>query len=150
MFHQLIQAMAWQESCFRQFVVKDKKLTYLLSYNQSSVGLMQINERVWRGMFNRESLRWDIDYNARAGCRITALYLQKYALRDKKLSQKIDNKTMARLVYAMYNGGPSQYGKFLDRLKRNKLYQSDELFWEKYQWVSSGDVGKVSKCLVGS
>ena len=49
MFHRMIKAMAWQESCYRQFVVKGDKLTYLLSYNQSSVGLMQVNERVWRG-----------------------------------------------------------------------------------------------------
>jgi hypothetical protein len=149
MFHRMIQAMAWQESCFRQFVVRGDKLTYLLSYNNTSVGLMQVNERVWRGIFNRNSLRWDINYNADAGCKIAAMYMQKYALKDKIRSAELDDDTLARLVYAMYNGGPSQYNKFFDRLKKGKTYQSDNLFWEKYQWLVSGEVGKISQCLTG-
>lgn len=150
MYHRLIKAMAWQESCFRQFVVKDKKLTYLISYNNTSVGLMQVNERIWRGLFSRNSLRWDIDYNAAAGCQIASMYLHKYGLRDRKTAAGLDDDTLARLVYAMYNGGPSQYQKFLARLKAGKLYDSDKLFWEKYQWVSAGQLKKVSICLVGS
>ena len=149
MFHRLIRAMAWQESCFRQFVVRGDKLTYLLSYNNTSVGLMQVNERIWRGIFNREYLRWDINYNADAGCKITAMYMQKYALKDKTLSAKLDDATLARLVYAMYNGGPSQYKKFFERLNNGKTYQSDNLFWEKYQWLISGEVNRIGQCLTG-
>ncbi len=149
MFHNLITAMAWQESCFRQFVVKKKRLTYLLSYNQSSVGLMQINERVWRGIFNRESLRWDINYNADAGCQITALYMRKYALRDRQVASDFSDDTLARLVYAMYNGGPSQYKKFLERLETGTYYDSDNLFWQKYQWVTTGNLDKATMCLSG-
>jgi hypothetical protein len=149
MYRVLIPAMAWQESCFRQFVVKGDQLTYLLSYNQSSVGLMQVNERVWRGLYSLDRLRWDIDYNAAAGSEIAALYLNKYALGDREFARTLDDDTLARLVYAMYNGGPSQYKKFLERLKTNKLYSSDNLFWEKYSWVSAGQMHKVSKCLIG-
>ncbi len=150
MFGQLIKALAWQESCFRQFTVRDTQFTYLLSYNQSSVGLMQVNERVWRGIYNRESLRWDINYNADAGGQIAALYLGKYALREKSVGSKMDDATLARLVYALYNGGPSQYKKFLKRLKTKTTYRSDDLFWEKYQWLSNGELVKASICLVGS
>ena len=145
-YQAVIPAIAWQESCFKQFVVKDAKLTYLLSYNNSSVGLMQVNERVWRGIYDTQRLRWDIHYNASAGCEIVDLYLQKYALR--KYGSEILNKTdtLAQLVYAMYNGGPSQYGKFLERSKTNKLYDSDRLFAQKYEWVKNGEWDQVEKC----
>jgi hypothetical protein len=127
-------------------VVKDSKLTYLLSYNNSSVGLMQVNERVWRGIYDTQRLRWDIQYNATAGCEIVDLYLQKYALR--KYGSDILNKTdtLARLVYAMYNGGPSQYDKFLKRSQTNELYESDRLFAQKYEWVKNGQWQQVEKC----
>lgn len=145
-YQAMIPAIAWQESCFKQFVVKDSKLTYLLSYNNSSVGLMQVNERVWRGIYDTQRLRWDIHYNASAGCEIVDLYLQKYALR--KYGPEILKKTdiLAQLVYAMYNGGPSQYDKFMKRIQANKLYDSDRLFAKKYEWVQNGDWEQVEKC----
>ena len=115
MFKKLIVAMAWQESCFRQFVVKNNKLTYLLSYNQTSIGLMQINERVWRGLYDLNRLRWDISYNALAGCEIADLYLRKYALKDSRWQKNGDMQLLAQVVYAMYNGGPGEYNKFLAR-----------------------------------
>ena len=145
-YETMIPAIAWQESCFKQFVVKDAKLTYLLSYNNSSVGLMQVNERVWRGIYDTQRLRWDIHYNASAGCEIVDLYLHKYAL--KKYGTEILNKTdtLAQLVYAMYNGGPSQYQKFLKRSKANELYDSDRLFAQKYDWVKNGEWEQTEKC----
>ena len=143
----LIPAVAWQESCFRQFVVADRKLTYLLSYNNSSVGIMQVNERVWRGIYDRQRLRWDIRYNATAGAEILDMYMQKYALKKSGPSILKDAKTLAQLVYAMYNGGPKQYSKFLDRKKKGDLYESDTLFKEKYAWVSSGAWDNIEQCL---
>ena len=148
-FKELILAMAWQESCFRQFVIKNKKLTYLLSYNQTSVGLMQINERVWRGVYDRSRLRWDIRYNALAGCEIAELYLQKYALKHSTWEKSGDTKLLAQVVYAMYNGGPGQYKKFLDRKRTGKLYQSDQLFFEKLQWVEKKKWENIKACLIG-
>lgn len=150
MFRQLIPALAWQESCFRQFVVKGKKLTYLISYNQSSVGLMQVNERVWRGLYDLGRLRWDIHYNAHVGSAIAVRYLNRYVLNDTDKASSIDDDTLARLIYAMYNGGPSQYKKFFQRLKKQSLYDSDKLFWEKYLLVKANKVEQVSVCLVGS
>lgn len=146
LYQQMIPAIAWQESCFRQFVVKDAKLTYLLSYNYSSVGIMQVNERVWRGVYDIQRLRWDIRYNASAGCEIVDLYLQKYAL--KKYGPEILAKTdlLAQLLYAMYNGGPGQYGKFLKRRKSANLYDSDLLFAQKYDWVKNEAWEQTEKC----
>ncbi len=146
MFEDLIPALAWQESCFRQFIVKNNKLTYLLSYNQTSVGLMQINERVWRGIYDRGRLRWDIRYNALAGCEIVELYLRKYALKHPVWAKGADMNLLSRAVYAMYNGGPGQYRKFLAREHAGKHYRSDLLFAEKLQWVGMGDWQHVAKC----
>ncbi len=149
MFSNLIPAMAWQESCFRQFVVKNKKLTYLLSYNQTSVGLMQINERVWRGIYDRNRLRWDIRYNALAGCEIVDLYLRKYALKHSVWQKNPDTDLLSRVVYAMYNGGPGQYDKFLARVRADKHYRSDQLFFEKLQLVWAAKWQYIKECLIG-
>ncbi len=147
-FREMINAMAWQESCLRQFVVKNRKLTYLLSYNRSSVGIMQVNERVWRGLYDRGRLRWDIRYNALAGCEIADLYLRKYVLAGQKESA-LDKDLMVRTVYAMYNGGPGQYKKFLTREKKKRHFRSDLLFAEKLGWVRSGKWQNLSRCLLG-
>lgn len=149
MFSTLIPAMAWQESCFRQFIVKKNKLTYLLSYNNSSVGVMQINERVWRGLYNRHRLRWDINYNALAGCEIVELYLKKYVLRHDEWKDPAKSGLLARVVYSMYNGGPRQYKKFLARENSGNHYQSDQLFSEKLQWALKGKWNMVRQCFLG-
>lgn len=149
LFHELMPVLAWQESCFRQFTVKENKLTYLLSYNQSSVGLLQVNEKVWKDIYRRDRLRWDIRYNSIAGSEIAAMYLKKYALRDEKTAQKLDKASMAGLVYAMYNGGPGQYKKYLNRLQDGEFYLSDRLFREKFDWQTSGNAAMLTKCLTG-
>ncbi|MEE4166868.1 MAG: lytic transglycosylase domain-containing protein, partial [Desulfocapsaceae bacterium] len=146
-YHNLVPAVAWQESCFRQFVVADRKLTYLLSSNKSSVGIMQVNERVWRGIYDRQRLRWDITYNASAGCEIIDLYLHKYVLAKSGAGILADDETLAQLVYAMYNGGPRQYDKFLDRKAARDFYKSDDLFKEKYSWVKTDSWNNIEKCL---
>ncbi len=150
----IVLATGWQESCYRQFIIdrKKRKITYLRSYNGTSVGLMQINERVWRGLYDRHHLRWNIEYNVIAGCEILELYLRKYTLKrlDKmKTETQVDDDTLAQLVYSMYNGGPSQFHEFLKRKKSGKLYTSDKLFLEKYTWVKTGQFQNVSKCLIG-
>ncbi|MBN2538718.1 MAG: lytic transglycosylase domain-containing protein, partial [Deltaproteobacteria bacterium] len=153
LYRRIVLSATWQESCFRQFKVKKGKVTYLRSYNSTSVGLMQINERVWRGMYDTNHLRWDISYNAKAGCGIIDLYFRRYALRkmkEMKLEKSLDDDTIARLMYAMYNGGPGQFHKFLNRDKKGEYYLSDELFFEKYSWVKNHQWENISKCLVGS
>ena len=59
LFRRLVFSTAWQESCWRQFLRKGGKVSPIVSYNQSSVGLMQINIRVWRGIYRPESLLWN-------------------------------------------------------------------------------------------
>ncbi|MEE4241194.1 MAG: lytic transglycosylase domain-containing protein [Desulfopila sp.] len=134
----MIHATAWQESCFRQFVVKDKKITYLLSYNNTSVGIMQINEKVWRGIYDLQGLRWNIEYNSVAGAEILTLYLNRYISRKqnlKKISSEAGKRYLAAWLYALYNGGPSQLDKFPQRNTNGSLYKSEQLFLEKYDKI---------------
>jgi hypothetical protein len=149
LYRLMIMATAWQESCWRQLIKSDGSVKPLFSYNQSSVGLMQINERVWRGLYKTDSLRWNIQYNAKAGAEILDHYLKDYALKKMDPKNPIDHDTLGRAVYAMYNGGPGQFQEFLKRNKTNSYYDSDKLFWNKYTMAKAGEFDKVSVCLVG-
>ena len=147
-FRLLVRSVAWQESCFRQFIRKNGELTYMLSYNNSSVGIMQINERIWRGLYEPTRLRWEIGYNTAAGCEISALYLRRYVQRKMDPNKPFDAELQARLVYAIYNGGPSQYRKFLKRLEKGRFFLSDRLFLQKYRWAKAGDYHEADRCLL--
>ena len=148
LFIHLTYSTAWQESCFRQFHTHNNQLVYIRSYNGSSVGLMQINERVWRGIYDLNRLRWDIHYNAGAGCDIIATYFRRYVLKRFDQIKTLNMAAVAGIVYAMYNGGPSQFNKFLTRLKTGRLQLSDRLFKEKYTWVVNNKWEYINRCLV--
>jgi hypothetical protein len=149
LYRVLIPAMAWQESCWRQFVKSGKKLQCLVSYNNSSLGAMQINQRVWRGVYKVDSLRWNPLYNVCAGSEIADYYLRRYALKKMDPANPLEPDTLARVVYAMYNGGPGEFKKFLERSRKNSFYESDQLFFEKYLWSKEGKFNKLSLCLLG-
>jgi hypothetical protein len=149
LYRLMIMATAWQESCWRQFIRSEQTIKPLFSYTQSSVGVMQINERVWRGMYKTESLRWNIEYNAKAGAEILNHYLKDYALKKIDPANPLDHDTLGRAVYAMYNGGPGQFQEFLKRNKKNTFFESDKLFWNKYTMAKAGEFEKVSICLRG-
>jgi hypothetical protein len=149
-FHRLVLSTAWQESCFRQFIVNRGKITYLISYNKTSVGIMQINRRVWRGIYALDLLMWNIQYNASAGCEILEQYLNRYALpKLKRLKRKdlMTEEAVAGLVYAMYNGGPRQFHGYLKRKDRNRYYLSDRLFMKKFRATTKGRILEVKSCL---
>jgi hypothetical protein len=149
-FRRLILSTAWQESCLQQFTVEGGKVTYLQSYNHTSVGIMQINERVWRGIYDEKHLRWDIAYNASAGGEILGIYLKRHALPEiEELSpeSRPDQKTLARIVYAMYYGGPEQLKRIRDRLKKGRPNMMDRLFLDKYEWVTGNQWDQIEKCL---
>jgi hypothetical protein len=148
-FRNLVLATAWQESCWRQFVKSRGKVRYILSYNNSSVGLMQVNERIWRGIYRVQSLRWNIRYNASAGAEILHRYLRTYSLKGMKSQKHMDMDTLARCTYAIYNGGPGELQRFLRRNQKKRYYQSDELFWQKYVLTKDGRLEEVAVCLQG-
>lgn len=137
-FDRMMIATAWQESCFRQFRVSKQKITYLLSYNNTSVGIMQVNERIWRGIYDMQQLRWNVQYNAHAGAEILTLYLNRYLSRETPpvdLTDSEGRRFLAGWLYALYNGGPGQRKKFPRRYLDRSLYDSETLFLTKYDQV---------------
>jgi hypothetical protein len=150
LYRVLVLATAWQESCWRQLEKKRDKVTYLLSYNRTSVGLMQINERVWRGLYQLDKLRWDIRYNALAGAEILNLYMKEYAVIRMEAQGLTDETILARAVYAMYNAGPDELQKFLKRYRSNSPHDIDRLFKEKYELAQKGDFERIALCLIGT
>jgi len=152
MFRKMILATAWQESCLRQFIEKKDTIIYLRSYNGTSVGIMQINERVWRGIYDQDRLRWDIAYNANTGCNILELYLIRYAARwmKKHPETAVDDDFLAGMLYAMYNGGPGHLEKYVRRSgEKGSPYLSDRLFREKWDWVKEENLSQIGICLTG-
>jgi len=133
LYGHVVSATAWQESCWRQFIEEGGKTTYLLS-KSGDVGLMQVNRRVWRGLFDVRRLEWDIAYNAGAGAEILAQLLARYGAREG--SARLEN--AARATYSAYNGGPDAYRRYrLAKVPRTQR-AIDRAFWEKFQAVVAG------------
>ncbi len=146
-FENLVKASAWQESCFRQFISPGGKITFIRSSNNTSVGMMQVNERVWRGLYNTSSLRWNALYNIKAGTDILHLYLTRYGLDRQVAGRPMAPDLLAQAVYAMYNGGPGQLDNFLKRQARKSPSLHDRLFYDKYEWVRTEQWDKLQRCL---
>jgi hypothetical protein len=144
-FRQLVLTAAWQESCWRQFAVKDDKRVPLRS-GSGDIGLMQINERVWRGLYDLHGLRWDMVYNARAGADILENYMIKYSIRHREheTTGSVDN--LARSAYAAYNGGPRAYDRYRRRDVSGHGKKVDTLFYEKYRAIKSRGEATVEAC----
>ncbi len=147
-FQYLVLTTAWQESCWRQYEIKNNKIVTLRS-NTGDTGLMQINERVWRGLYNTQKLRWDSAYNARAGAEILQRYLLKYSLKrgEDKHQGGLDN--LARSAYSAYNGGPDQTSRYRNPKAPTAHKKIDAAFWTKYQAVKQGKELQVVQCLGG-
>jgi len=147
-YQKLVLAAAWQESCWRQYIIEKRKLVPLRS-DCGDIGLMQINERVWRGFYSINKLKWDINYNARAGCEILMKYLADYAL-PKGEHKQGDVHYLARAVYSAYNGGPSQISRYRNPKAPALHKKIDTAFWKKYQAVREGKEYNVAECLGGT
>lgn len=145
-YEKLVLATAWQESCWRQFVVVNKQISPLRS-SSGDIGLMQVNERVWRGFYDLQKLRWDINYNSAAGSEILLDYLVKYALRRGEQKQPGGLANLARATYSAYNGGPGQVSRYRSAKAAAPHKKIDGLFWEKYRQVDAGKALNVARCL---
>ncbi|MFZ0132004.1 MAG: transglycosylase SLT domain-containing protein [Desulfobacterales bacterium] len=147
-FRKLMLAAAWQESCWRQYVIQNDKIVPLVS-GSGDVGLLQVNERVWRGFYAGNKLRWDIDYNARAGSEILFKFMVDYALKQQEHKQPGGLSNLARAAYSAYNGGPSQVSRYRSANIRDAHRKIDAAFWAKYQRVEHGQEMAVVECLGG-
>jgi hypothetical protein len=143
LFIHTVLAAAWQESCWRQFVKKGDKLVPLSSPS-GDVGLMQVNRHIWRGVYDIKGLSTDIEYNGRAGSEILSYYLTRYAIKNNE--HKKPGGHLARAIYAAYNGGPGNLARYRAKNRLLAIKKIDDLFWEKYQAVSSGNELAVERC----
>jgi hypothetical protein len=142
LYANLVRTTAWQESCWRQFVERGGKVTYLIS-GSGDIGIMQVNRRVWRGLFDVRKLEWDIGYNAGAGAEILAQLLTRYGALEAE--PRIEN--VARATYAAYNGGPAAYRRYRRERVPRALRAIDDAFWEKYQAMAAGRALDFVLCL---
>ena len=147
LFHDLVLATAWKESCWRQFVRKKGEVETVRSVT-GALGMMQVDPNAWRGFYDIADLAENIGYNARAGADILAHYLTHYAIRKREDKYGIAD-ALARATYAVYNGGPSHRRRY--RLKKTKksLRAIDKSFYEKYLSIKSGDSKAVMSCYLG-
>ncbi len=141
----LLRATAWQETCWRQFIDKQGTLQPIRS-SAGSIGLMQVNQHVWRGIYDVERLGADIAYNAWAGNEILVHYLVDYAIRKKEheITGSIDN--LARATYAVYNGGPGHLKRYRLEDTKRSLRAIDNAFWGKYTSIQSDGASAVRRC----
>ena len=138
----VVKATAWQESCWRQFVIARGRIRYLES-SSHDVGLMQVNRIVWRGFYNVRHLEWDIAYNAGAGSQILARLMIRAA--GKSRSPR-ESDAIARSTYAAYNGGPDEFDRWRRADEPHDKRLIDEAFWQKYRTLKEGQSLNILKC----
>lgn len=143
----LFLAAGWQESCWRQFVVRGGRLVPLRSAT-GDVGILQVNERVWRGFYDLDGLRHDVAYNARAGGEILLHYLRDFALARGE-ERRGGREALARSTYAMYNGGPAARGRWRDAKAPTALRALDAAFLLKYKAMRADDEAALEDCYTG-
>jgi septal ring-binding cell division protein DamX len=144
-FRKLMLTTAWQESCWRQYIVENRKVVPLISAS-NDIGMFQINKKVWRGIYSPSKLKWDITYNVRSGSEILFKFMVNYALKQKehKLAGGLSN--LARATYSAYNGGPSQVSRYRKNNVPSEQKKIDTAFWKKYQQVHIGQELAVAQC----
>jgi cell division septation protein DedD len=145
-YRKLMLTAAWQESCWRQYILQNRKVVPLISAS-GDIGLLQINEKVWRGFYSPSRLRWDITYNARAGSEILFKFMVDYALKQQEYKHEGGLSNLARASYSAYNGGPSQVSRYRRNDVPTAYRKIDLAFWEKYQQVHQGQELAVAQCL---
>ncbi len=144
-YQDLIPATAMIESCWKQYTRKDDKIVTLRS-PAGGIGIMQINQHVWRGFYDIERLQRDVTYNIQAGNQIMMRYFQQYAIQIAK--EKNNPHIAARAAYATYNAGPRASRRFLKAEASARQKRVDEHLWDLYQKVSAGGSADLENCSI--
>ncbi|MGD0074846.1 MAG: transglycosylase SLT domain-containing protein [Candidatus Binataceae bacterium] len=139
----LVKSAAWQESCWRQFVMRDGNVRWLES-STGDLGLMQVNKHVWRGFYDLQRLRWDVVYNAGAGDQIL-MRMMRHA-NDMGAGKSGRSSDLARSAYCAYNGGPAAWGRWRRRNVPADVRRIDSSFWQKYQAIDQDQSFDILKC----
>ena len=144
-YEDMVRATAWQETCWRQFIARNGKVQPIQS-SAGSVGLMQINKHVWRGIYDLDALHGNVAYNARAGNEILRHYLVDYAIKRKEHEISGNRHNLARATYAVYNGGPRHLTRYRNPETSKYLKGIDAAFWNKYQAIRKEGRDAVKQC----
>ncbi len=139
-FQKIVLATGLQESCWRQYVVENKKVVPIRS-STGDTGIMQVNENVWRGFVDVQKLRWDISYNANTGAGILLKYLNNSALKHSEHQRNGGLDNLAYSTYSAYNGGPGQYARY-----RNNKTNIDKAFQKKFIAVKNDKERSIAEC----
>lgn len=142
-YQNLVPAVAMIESCWQQFELKNDKIVTRRS-QAGGIGIMQINQHVWRGFYNMDRLQGDVAYNIQAGSQILMRYFKQHAIKVAEETKNLDN--TARAAYAAYNGGPGAVRRFLKADVSARQKRVDDHLWELYQKLSTGGVGDLTTC----
>ncbi len=148
LYRHLVLAVAWQETCWRQFVKVGNGIRPIRS-ERGAVGLMQVVPAVWRGFYDVKGLTFDIFYNARAGGEILFHYLKNHAIakREHQATGKVDD--LARAAYAAYNGGPRHLRRYRQKSTPHRLRAIDQAFYRKFRLTKKGEELAVAQCYAG-
>ena len=144
-YQNLVQATAMIESCWQQFERQDGKIIPLRS-QAGGIGIMQVNQHVWRGFYNMERLQGDVAYNTQAGNQILMRYFKQYGIQVAK--EKNNPDLAARAAYAVYNGGPRAVRRFMKPDASARQKRVDEHLWDLYQKAAAGGRGDLTTCSI--
>ncbi len=144
LFHDMVLATAWQESCWRQFIKSGNGIKTIMSAS-GDIGIMQVNRKVWRGFYDAKQLEKDIAYNATAGSEILLHYFIDHAIK-KELGKSGGGDNLVRASYGAYNGGPRHLTRYRESGISAELRKIDESFWSKYKKIKNGDIKSVAGC----
>lgn len=115
---------------------------------QAGIGIMQVNQHVWRGFYNIDRLKWDTAYNARAGAQILMRYMKDYAIDYADRSGDLNH--VPRATYAVYNAGPLAVGRFNKPHPPARERRVDRRLWNLYQGIAAGGQADLGSCNIKS
>ncbi|MDP2126759.1 MAG: lytic transglycosylase domain-containing protein [Pseudohongiella sp.] len=141
----LVRATAWKESCWRQLSGSTSDPQVLRS-PVGAVGMMQINGRVWRGVYDLDRLSDEVDYNVNAGIEILTHYMVDYAIRRGEHERPGGDDNLIKATYAAYNGGPSQLARYRRAETPARLRAIDNEFWRHYTTIKADQWPDISSC----
>ncbi|MDO8827599.1 lytic transglycosylase domain-containing protein [Methylophaga sp.] len=141
----LVRATAWKESCWRQFVGSSSDPQVLRSAG-GALGMMQINGRVWRKVYDLDRLTDEVDYNVNAGIEILTYYMIDHALRKGEHEQPGGDDNLIKATYAAYNGGPSHLARYRREETAASLKAIDNAFWQHYTTIKADKWPDISSC----
>lgn len=144
-YRALLPATAYMETCWRQFEIAGGRVDTVQS-PVGSIGIMQVNKHVWRGVYDINGLLEDAGYNARAGNEILVHYLVDYAIKRGEHERTGDPDSLARATYAVYNGGPGHLARYREPDTRPALRKIDRAFFERYTAVKRDGREAVKAC----